>query len=174
MSLLKPKYYVQSFEHISIEKLKQKGIRLLLCDIDNTLVSYDEPHPSKAVVDFIDKVKKSGIEVALCSNASKARATRFSSDLNVSQTYYFSMKPLPRNFIKAMKSHNLKASEVAIIGDQMFTDILGGNLSGLYTILTHPISTVDRGATKITRFFENIAYKMIERKGDFKRGEFDD
>lgn len=174
MALLKPKYYVSNFEHISIDRLKRNGIKLLLCDIDNTLVSYDEAHPSRSVVAFIDKVKRAGIEVALCSNATKERATRFSKDLNVSKTYYFSMKPLPRNFIKAMKSHGLKANQVAIIGDQMFTDILGGNLSGLYTILTAPIAVKDRGVTKINRFFENIVYSVLEKKGDFKKGEFDD
>ena len=163
MALLKPKYYVSSFEHMSIERLKQQGIKLLLCDIDNT-----------SVIAFIDRVKSSGIEVALCSNATKERATRFSKDLNVSTTYYFSMKPLPKNFIQAMKKHNLKANQVAIIGDQMFTDILGGNLAGLYTILTAPIAVKDRGVTKINRFFENIVYKVLEHKGDFKRGEFDD
>ena len=78
MALLKPKYYVSSFEHMSIERLKQQGIKLLLCDIDNTLVSYDEKHPSPSVIAFIDRVKSSGIEVALCSNATKERATRFS------------------------------------------------------------------------------------------------
>ena len=159
---------------MSIERLKQQGIKLLLCDIDNTLVSYDEKHPSPSVIAFIDRVKSSGIEVALCSNATKERATRFSKDLNVSTTYYFSMKPLPKNFIQAMKKHNLKANQVAIIGDQMFTDILGGNLAGLYTILTAPIAVKDRGVTKINRFFENIVYKVLEHKGDFKRGEFDD
>lgn len=174
MALLKPKYYVSSFEHMSIERLKQQGIKLLLCDIDNTLVSYDEKHPSPSVIAFIDRVKSSGIEVALCSNATKERATRFSKDLNVSTTYYFSMKPLPKNFIQAMKKHNLKANQVAIIGDQMFTDILGGNLAGFYTILTAPIAVKDRGVTKINRFFENIVYKVLEHKGDFKRGEFDD
>lgn len=174
MPLLKPKYYVSNFEHISIERLKANGIKLLLCDIDNTLVSYDEKHPSKSVVDFIEKVKSEGIEVALCSNASKVRATRFSKDLNVSKTYYLSMKPLGHNFKKAMRLHNLKANQVALIGDQMFTDILGGNLAGLYTILTAPIAVKDRGVTKINRFFENIVYRFLEKKGDFKRGEFDD
>lgn len=72
------------------------------------------------------------------------------------------------------EKHNLKANQVAIIGDQMFTDILGGNLAGLYTILTAPIAVKDRGVTKINRFFENIVYKVLEHKGDFKRGEFDD
>lgn len=57
MALLKPKYYVSSFEHMSIERLKQQGIKLLLCDIDNTLVSYDEKHPSPSVIAFIDRVK---------------------------------------------------------------------------------------------------------------------
>lgn len=174
MALLRPKYYVSNFEHINIDRLKKQGIQLLLCDIDNTLVSYDEPHPSQSVIAFIKKVKAAGIEVALCSNATKQRATRFSKDLDVSKTYYFSMKPLPFNFIKAKKEHGLKMHQMAIIGDQMFTDMLGGNLWGLYTILTAPIAIKDRGMTKISRFFENIVYSFFEKTNTFKKGEFDD
>ncbi len=173
MRWFQPKYYVKNFEHISIERLQKAGIRLLLCDIDNTLVSYDEPYPNERVIQFIDKIQASGIEVALCSNATKQRATRFSKILHVSQTYYFSCKPMPFNFRRAMKEHHLNANQVALVGDQLFTDILGGNWSGLYTILTAPISVKDSLPTKINRQFEQIIYRYFEKKGILKRGEFD-
>lgn len=174
MELFKPDYYVQSFEHLDVDRLKKQGIKMLLCDIDNTLVSYDDAKPNQSVVDFIDKIQQNGILVALCSNATKERATRFSEDLHVSQTYYFSMKPLGHRFRQAMKEHHLQANQVALIGDQMYTDILGGNLAGMYTILTAPISIKDRGVTKINRFFEKLVYNHLERKKLLKRGEFDD
>ena len=77
MSLFKPDYYVSSYRKIDIDRLKQAGIRLLLCDIDNTLMAYNEKVPNQEVIAFIEKVKASGITVALCSNATKKRAYRF-------------------------------------------------------------------------------------------------
>lgn len=174
MRWFQPRYYVKNFEHISIPHLKKEGIRLLLCDIDNTLVSYDDKKPNEKVVRFIDSIQESGIDVSLCSNATKERATRFSEDLHVKETYYFSCKPLPMKFHKALKEHHLQANQVALIGDQLFTDMLGGNLAGLYTILTAPISEKDSIPTKINRCFEQIIYHWLEKKGKLKRGVFDD
>ena len=164
MNIFAPNYYVQSFKTLNIRKLHDHGIQLLLCDIDNTLVAYDEEVPSQDVVDFIHKLKMNGIEVALCSNSPSSRG----------KTYPFSCKPFPFCFKKAMKDHGLKASQIAILGDQMYTDILGGNIWGLYTILTAPIAIKDRNITKVFRFFEELIYGYLEKKKILKRGEFDD
>ena len=86
--------------------------------------------PSQDVVDFIHKLKRNGIEVALCSNSPSSRGKNFGKHLPVSKTYPFSCKPFPFCFKKAMKDHGLKASQIAILGDQMYTDILGGNIWG--------------------------------------------
>ncbi|WP_295562054.1 HAD hydrolase-like protein, partial [uncultured Holdemanella sp.] len=83
-------------------------------------------------------------------------------------------KPFPFCFKKAMKDHGLKANQIAILGDQMYTDILGGNIWGLYTILTAPIAIKDRNITKVFRFFEELIYGYLEKKKLLKRGEFDD
>ncbi len=174
MNIFAPNYYVQSFKTLNIRKLHEMGIQLLLCDIDNTLVAYDEEVPNQDVVDFIHKLKRNGIEVALCSNSLSSRGKNFGKHLPVSKTYPFSCKPLPFCFKKAMKDHGLKASQIAILGDQMYTDILGGNIWGLYTILTAPIAIKDRNITKVFRFFEELIYGYLEKKKILKRGEFDD
>ena len=64
MNIFAPNYYVQSFKTLNIQKLHEMGIQLLLCDIDNTLVAYDEECPNQDVIDFINKLKMNGIEVA--------------------------------------------------------------------------------------------------------------
>lgn len=174
MNIFAPNYYVQSFKTLNIRKLHDMGIQLLLCDIDNTLVAYDEEVPNQDVIDFIHKLKRNGIEVALCSNSLSSRGKNFGKHLPVSKTYPFSCKPLPFCFKKAMKDHGLKASQIAILGDQMYTDILGGNVWGLYTILTAPIAIKDRNITKVFRFFEELIYGYLEKKKILKRGEFDD
>ena len=172
MAIFKPDYYVSSYRSVDIDRLKRAGIRLLLCDIDNTLMAYNEKLPSAEVIQFIDRVQRAGIETAICSNTTKKRASRFARDLHVSQVYYLSCKPMPFKFWKAMRDHGYKKKEVAILGDQLFTDILGGNLAGIYTILTEPISVVDRSTTKFTRKFEAIVFKHLEKKG-FHKGEYD-
>ena len=68
MNLFAPDYYVKSFKTLDLQKLHEKGIQLLLCDIDNTLVAYDEAIPNQDVVDFVKKLNLNGIEIALCSN----------------------------------------------------------------------------------------------------------
>ena len=90
MNIFAPDYYVQSFKTLNIRKLHEMGIQLLLCDIDNTLVAYDEEVPSQDVVDFIHKLKMNGIEVALCSNSLSSRGKNFGKHLPVSKTYPFS------------------------------------------------------------------------------------
>lgn len=173
MRLFRPRYYVRHFEKMDIDRLKKAGIKVLLCDIDNTLVGHDDPKPDQSVVDFIDKVKESGIQVVLCSNSKKKRATRFSKDLHVDKTYYYSMKPLGHNFIRASRYYKVKMKEMALIGDQMYTDMLGGNLWGLYTILTAPIKDYDLGITQFNRKMEAIPYFFLKLQG-FKKGDFDD
>lgn len=95
MNIFAPDYYVQSFKTLNIRKLHEMGIQLLLCDIDNTLVAYDEEVPSQDVVDFIHKLKMNGIEVVLCSNSPSSRGKNFGKHLPVSKTYPFSCKPFP-------------------------------------------------------------------------------
>ena len=63
-----------------------------------------------------------------------------------------------------MRDHGLKANQIAILGDQMYTDILGGNIWGFYTILTAPIAIKDRNITKVFRFFEELIYGYLEKK----------
>ena len=174
MNLFAPDYYVKSFKTLDLQKLHENGIQLLLCDIDNTLVAYDEAIPNQDVVDFVEKLKKNGIEIALCSNSPNVRGEEFGKHLSVSNVYNFACKPFPFCFKKAMKDHGLKANQIAILGDQMYTDILGGNIWGLYTILTAPIAIKDRNITKVFRFFEELIYGYLEKKNILKRGEFDD
>ena len=169
-----PDTTVSSTYAIDYEKLYKEGYRGILFDIDNTLVAYDEECPNQDVIDFINKLKRNGIEVALCSNSPSSRGKNFGKHLPVSNTYPFSCKPFPFCFKKAMRDHGLKANQIAILGDQMYTDILGGNIWGLYTILTAPIAIKDRNITKVFRFFEELIYGYLEKKKLLKRGDFDD
>lgn len=173
MHLFKPDYYVKSFKYLDINRLRRMNIRLLLCDIDNTLVAFDDPDSNHGVEFFIRAVQSAGIEVALMSNNVKSRTEKFGRFLGV-RIYSFSCKPFPFAFRKAMRDFGVKPSQTALIGDQLFTDILGGNLSGLMTILSAPIVERERTDTKILRSLERVVFHSYEKRGIMKRGDFDD
>lgn len=174
MPLFQPNYYVSNYQHISIPRLKKAGIKLLLCDVDNTLVASHDPDGNQKVVDFVSQMQASGIAVAIVSNARKSRIVRFSKHLGIDEVYWLSLKPFGFNIKKAMKKHGVTSSQTAIIGDQLFTDMLGGNLAGIYTILTHPISVRDKGWTKVNRKIENMVFRHWKKKGCLEKGVFDD
>ncbi len=173
MHVFKPDYYVKSFKYLDINRLKRDNIRLLLCDIDNTLVAFDEPDSNSGVHLFLDTLRSAGIEVALMSNNVKKRTEKFGRRLNI-HIYSFSCKPFPFKFRKAMKEFGVLPEQTAIIGDQLFTDVLGGNLAGITTILSAPIVERERPDTRIMRGLEHIVFHFYEKKGIMKRGDFDD
>ena len=112
-----------------------------------------------------------GFKVILFSNASKRRLTPFKDKLVVDCSYS-SKKPSKKKFLKVLKMYNYDISEVAIIGDQLFTDIYGGNRIGIKTILVNPMSKEDMFVTRIFRIFEKSLFKRMNKRGIFKLGEY--
>lgn len=171
--LFTPHTYIRSFDTLSVRDLKQRDIRLLLCDIDNTLVAHDIPLPDERVLRFVKEVQEAGIVVVFISNNVKERVQIFAKDLSVS-CYPFAMKPLPITFRKVLKDYNINRKYVAMLGDQLLTDMLGANLMGLYTILTAPVAQKDLRYTKMNRKIENMIFWYLGKRGKLKKGEFHD
>ena len=104
----------------------------------------------------------------IITNALKGRATRYGKSLDV-KTYYFSIKPLKRQYIKIVQENNLNVNSIAAIGDQLLTDIKGANNMNITSILVDPISKNESIFTKLNRLKENKLikkYKLIE-KGNY-------
>ena len=171
MDILIPDMYQKSIYSINYEKLYDCGIRCLLFDLDNTCVPYVEKVPSKKLIDLFDYLKDYGFKVILFSNASKKRLEVFKNTLVVDCSYS-SKKPSKRKFLKVLKMYNFDLSEVAIIGDQLFTDILGGNRVGIKTILVNPISKKDMPLTYLFRILERGQLKKFKKRGILKLGEY--
>ena len=112
-----------------------------------------------------------GFKVILFSNATKKRLEVFKNTLVVDCSYS-SRKPSKRKFLKVLKMYNFDLSEVAIIGDQLFTDILGGNRVGIKTILVNPMSKKDMPLTFIFRILERGQFKKFKKRGILKLGEY--
>ena len=163
MKKLVPNVICESVFAVDLGKLKSLGISGLLVDIDNTLVPWGEPEIEDAFVAWIKKVKDEGFGICLVSNAKKGRARGFAQLLDI-PAVGLALKPFRRSFRRGMGILNLASHEVAVVGDQLFTDVLGGNRLGIYTILINPISSKELDSTKLMRKIEHrILQKMVKR-----------
>ena len=144
-----PKIYQESIYKIDYQKLKQKQIKCLLFDLDNTCVEWHEKIPNQSLKKLMKELTNQGFQIIIFSNSPKKRLLPF-QNLNV-ECHPSSRKPFRHNFEKILNQYHLEKEEVCIIGDQLFTDILGGNKVGILTCLVEPLSNEDFILTKIFR-----------------------
>lgn len=129
----------QTIFEIDPAVLTRRGIALLLADLDNTLVPYGVPLPTDAVREWNEKLKTAGVTLFVLSNNRHADRPRiFSEGLGVPFVGHAG-KPGTAGFAKAMEQMGVSPKQTAIVGDQIFTDILGGSRAGVFTILVKPI-----------------------------------
>lgn len=166
-----PDMYQKSIYHINYEKLKEDGIKCLLFDLDNTCVPFKDKEPNKKLVDLFERLKDMEFKVIIFSNATKKRITPFKNGLNVDCSAK-SKKPNTNKLMKVIKMFGYDLSEVVIIGDQLFTDILCGNKAGIKTVLVNPMSNDDLIFTKFFRYFERKKFKKFAKKGILVKGKY--
>ncbi|WDC83771.1 YqeG family HAD IIIA-type phosphatase [Caloramator sp. mosi_1] len=140
-NLLKPDYYFKSLYDIDINWLKELNIKNLILDIDNTLVSWGTKQIDERGQMFINNLLKEGFRVCLLSNSSSKRVKNFINNELILYYTGFGIKPMKIKFLGALKLFDNKIDETCVIGDQIFTDILGGKRVGIKTILVDPIDS---------------------------------
>lgn len=155
---LYPAVYIKSVYDLNLQELKEQGIKGIIFDIDNTLVPYDEIEPNQEIIQLFEEIQATGFKITLVSNNTKDRVVKFNEKLRVFALHQ-SRKPLTKNFKKAISLMQCTKEETIIVGDQVFTDVYGGNKVGIRTILVQPISNKDEWKTKIKRGLER---KIIE------------
>lgn len=138
MSILQPDILIPRITDISYDLLKQRNIKGLLLDVDNTLSTHGGQKPLEGLVEWIGHMKSCGIKLIILSNATRRRVEPFAKKLGL-DFISVGLKPLAVGYLRALKKLNLKIKEAAIVGDQLFTDILGANLIGIFTIKVEPI-----------------------------------
>jgi len=167
-----PDIYQKSIYTIDYKKLKKKGIKCLIYDLNNTLASYEEDYPSDELRElFFELEKDYNFKIIILSNSSKARVRPFKEKLNVDSSYS-SKKPFKKKYKKIMTLYNLKDTEIACIGDELLTDIYGGNRMNFTTILVNGISEEEPFHTRVIRTLENFIYRKFQKKGILKKGEY--
>ncbi len=158
-----PDLSIDRVQDIDFSTLKAENIKGLVLDIDNTLVPNHVKEADAAVVNWIAKAKSSGFKVCIVSNASQKRVVKFNEKLKVFAIHRAS-KPGRKAFKKAIRLMDIQTQETAVIGDQIFTDIYGGNRIGMFTILVKPIDKKEFFFVRMKRVVLSGYRKNTERR----------
>jgi HAD superfamily phosphatase (TIGR01668 family) len=159
-----PSEHVKTVFDIDPVLLKEKGIKGIITDLDNTLVPWDVADATPEVIEWLDTMKEHGLKVTIISNNNEERVKIFSEPLNI-PFLPSARKPLKRTFNMGARLMELKNNEIAVVGDQLLTDILGGNLAGFHTILVVPIVQTDALITRFNRKVERTILNYLRKKG---------
>jgi len=168
---LLPDQLVNTVYDIDLDALKARGIRGIITDLDNTLVSARTPLATPELTAWLEKVKQAGFGVVVLSNNNSERVARFAEPLGIPYIPA-ARKPMSGAFRRALAALALEPRQAAVVGDQMLTDIFGGRRLGLHTILVTPIAPGEEGlGTKINRRIEKIALSRLRKRGLWPKEE---
>ena len=159
-----PDFWADSVYDIDYEALRRKGLRFLFFDIDNTMALYSEQEPSERLLALLRRLSEMGFRSAILSNGRSGRVARFAKIMGM-EFEGGALKPAQGGFRRlAQKLRAEKSSEIAMIGDQIYTDIKGGKRFGCCTVLVTPIDLADDPFfVRFKRIFEKNVVSMIRR-----------
>lgn len=144
---------LRSVLDITPELLMKNGIKGLLLDLDNTLTTHDNPRPADGVLDWIALMKSENIMMVIVSNNHHERVRPFADMLGLDFVCE-GKKPLSSGFNRAAQRMGLPFSQLAVVGDQIYTDVLGANLKRVKCIFVFPIEHEKKGFLKFKRKIE--------------------
>jgi len=153
MALLKPDLYHTSVHAIDLDALRERGIEALLVDLDNTLLPRDTNEIPDDLREWAAGLARRGFRVCLVSNNWHERVKSVAEELGFDLVAK-AVKPLPFAFVHALRKIGATRASAAVVGDQMFTDVLGGNLLGMLTVMVLPLSHTDLPHTLLLRNLE--------------------
>ncbi|MFA5927743.1 MAG: YqeG family HAD IIIA-type phosphatase [Candidatus Margulisiibacteriota bacterium] len=158
--IITPDEYLDSIYSIDFDSLSKKGIKGLFVDMDNTLVGRYEVEPSLKCRSWIEAAKRAGFKLCISSNSFYPnRVAHVAKSLQL-PAFFMAFKPFPWALnIASQKIMKLPKKEIAVIGDQLFTDIISGNLAEMYTILVDPMEMERFSPKKIMRVVEQVALR---------------
>lgn len=158
---LVPDLTVRGLSDVPLPTLQAWGIRGIVVDLDNTLVEYASRQLAPEVSAWVEDALAADFRIVLLSNNLAERVAAIGSHLGV-PTVSSALKPLPNGFLRALRVLGTTREETVVIGDQLFTDVLGAQCVGLRTILTEPLIDRDFPATRVLRFLERV---VLRRNG---------
>ncbi len=161
--MLYPDLINDSIFDLNFEKLTNIGICALIVDLDNTMIPRDHDKTNPLLKKWVIKAQEHDMKICIISNNVHKRVKVIADELNL-PLVSSAIKPFSMAFKKGLKILDSCPEETAVIGDQIFTDVLGGNLAGMTTVLVEPLSDVDLIHTKALRIIERFIIKIRNRK----------
>lgn len=159
--LLKPEIKLDRVTDITVEMLRRRNITALLLDVDNTLSTHHGMVLTEGLSEWIERMQSSGIRLLLLSNSKKKRVEPFAEKIGL-DFISLALKPLPFGYIRGMKRLSSGRRSTAIVGDQIFTDVLGGNTVGARTVLLTPIKPESSLRFRFKRRLEKAVYRLYK------------
>lgn len=166
-----PDYMFGSYREIGPEFLRERGIRNLLVDIDNTLAPYEQAEPDEALRAWLESLRADGVRIALVSNNDRERVERFNATLGL-DAYPKSGKPGKKTLLLAMECMGAGRGDTAVLGDQLLTDACAGQKLGLPAIIVPPIRDKRNLFFRFKRLLERPfirRYARLHGRQDFMR-----
>lgn len=163
MSIFFPNERFKRITDISPARLRSQGFEGIILDVDNTLTTHDNPVPGEGVERWLEDAAKAGLKLIILSNNSPERVTPFARLLKLDFEAN-GRKPLPWGYLRAVKKLGIKKQAAVAIGDQIFTDIMGARLAGVYSILTDPIEPEHTAFFRFKRRAERPILALFERR----------
>ena len=158
-----PRLYCNNVLEVTPEILKENNIKALILDVDNTLLDFD-----LKIIDGLEDwgktMKENEIKCIILSNSNKETKVKMVADLLGIEYIKFAMKPLKRGFKMAQKRLEIPNENIAAIGDQIFTEVIGSNRSKMFSILVKPLAEKDLWMTRVKRPIENLVIKNYLKK----------
>ncbi len=158
-----PDLYVKSIYELPLEMLQNKGIKVLVFDIDNTISPYDVAEPDEETLELFQYFRKKGFKICLLSNNNKKRVNLFNRRLKAAAVYKAG-KPGAKKLIEAIGKMGFSPKEAAVIGDQVFTDVLCGHNAGAFAIYSEPMCERDQLVTKVKRPMDRFVMGIYKRR----------
>ena len=159
-----PKLYLENATKITEEMLQENNIKGIILDVDNTLIYYNK-EMLKNVDIWCQNLCEKGIKFCIVSNSNKKEKVKMVAEKLGIPYISFAMKPCKKGLRKARNIMKLESKNIAVVGDQIFTDVIGANRSGMFSILVKPLETKDIFITRIKRPFEEaIIRKYLKQR----------
>ncbi|AKX34149.1 putative phosphatase HAD-superfamily/subfamily IIIa protein [Spiroplasma litorale] len=173
LNYFKPSIYLESYKKINLNSLKNSGIKLILCDMDNTLIGWNQRIPNNEVINFVKNVYYHNMEFVLFSNNIRSRVENFAKKAGIENYFWDCKKPLLGKMKIIKRLFDYKEEEMILIGDQLVTDILVANRSHIKSILISPISR-DVKSNKFVHYIEDKLFKKLAQKNILHEGFYDE
>lgn len=165
--LFKPTFWLKSVLQINADFLRKNHVKALVLDMDNTLSMHGNPAAEEGVTEWLDEMRALGIKMRVVSNNTNKRVAPLAAMLGLEFTAN-GAKPLTFGITRAMKAMGAEKSETLVVGDQIFTDVMAGNLKGVRTVLVEPFHLEKTWTFRLKRRLESVVFHRDYSKLELK------